>query len=169
MSLSTLRIPVPGAARVALRCSPLPRRGEFEPHAWPQHQLTATHDGWWQIDLATLALPTGGMSTSSSSIARYPDLANHVVYCTSHDVEKDDEQRLFSYFVAKLAGESALVALDQTQAAFALTLTAAGMPMFLAGEESARRHRPVDAFCRWRPRQTADGGISGASLRSLRR
>jgi 1,4-alpha-glucan branching enzyme len=73
-------------------------------------------------------------------------MAAHVVYCTSHDVEADSEQRLFSYFLQMLAGapleddDKPLVALDQVHAAFALTLTAAGMPMFLAGEEFADLH-----------------------------
>jgi 1,4-alpha-glucan branching enzyme len=70
-------------------------------------------------------------------------MACHVTYCTSHDVEADDEQRLFSYFAQKLdaaGGDPTLLALDQVHAALALTLTATGIPMFLAGEEFADLH-----------------------------
>jgi 1,4-alpha-glucan branching enzyme len=77
------------------------------------------------------------------TIGAFPDMACRVTYCTSHDVEADDEQRLFSYFSQKLgatSSDSSLLALDQVHAAFALTLTAAGVPMFLAGEEFADLH-----------------------------
>jgi pullulanase/glycogen debranching enzyme len=78
---------------------------------------------------------------------RVDDLARHVTYCTSHDVGGDDEQRLFSYCLAAVqenppaagAGFEAL-AFEQVHSALALTLTAAGIPMFLAGEEFADLH-----------------------------
>jgi len=62
MSLDVLRIPVVGAAAVALRFSPLPRTGDFRPDSWPARALTRTADGageWWQIDLAQLGLADG--------------------------------------------------------------------------------------------------------------
>lgn len=77
------------------------------------------------------------------------DMANRITYCTSHDVEADKEQRLFTYFLDQLAGEGrsgrnepglAELALEQVHSTFALTLTAAGIPMFLAGEEFADLH-----------------------------
>jgi 1,4-alpha-glucan branching enzyme len=77
------------------------------------------------------------------TLGAYSDMACHVTYCTSHDVEADDEQRLFSYFAQKLdaaGGDPTLLALDQVHAALALTLTATGIPMFLAGEEFADLH-----------------------------
>ena len=75
----------------------------------------------------------------------FPDMAAHVVYCTSHDVEADNEQRLFSYFLQILdrvspQSDNTFVALDQVHATFAVTLTSAGIPMFLAGEEFADLH-----------------------------
>jgi len=80
---------------------------------------------------------------------RFDDLAKHVVYATSHDTEADHEQRLFSYFLDKLAGEHrrgreepglASLAFQQVHSALALTLTAVGIPMLLAGEEFADLH-----------------------------
>ncbi|MBI3466604.1 MAG: hypothetical protein HY000_26625 [Planctomycetes bacterium] len=85
----------------------------------------------------------------SAHHAGFGDLAHRVAYCTSHDIEADDEQRLFDYFLDKLAGgerdgrlEPGLsrLALEQVHSALALTLTAAGIPMFLAGEEFADLH-----------------------------
>ncbi|WP_254514044.1 alpha-amylase family glycosyl hydrolase [Anatilimnocola floriformis] len=77
------------------------------------------------------------------------DLANRVAYCTSHDIEADHEQRLLDYYLQKLTGERrdpnsriglAGIAFEQVITTFALTLTAAGIPMFLAGEEFADLH-----------------------------
>lgn len=101
------------------------------------------------------------------------DLSRRVTYCTSHDVAGADEQRLYSYFLMKRGlqpsadGDVDTLTAEQVVAAFALTLTAAGMPMFLAGEEFADKHDlpnnkdakmsdPVD----WgRITQTGRGGI----------
>jgi 1,4-alpha-glucan branching enzyme len=77
---------------------------------------------------------------------KFEDMAQHVTYATSHDVEKDDEQRLYSYFIESLAARTgtredlSLLALDMVHSTLALTLTAAGIPMFLAGEEFADLH-----------------------------
>jgi 1,4-alpha-glucan branching enzyme len=79
----------------------------------------------------------------------FRDLAGRVTYCTSHDIEGDQEQRLLPYYLYRLAEqgrysgqESLLAALaaEQVVSTFALTLTAAGIPMFLAGEEFAELH-----------------------------
>jgi 1,4-alpha-glucan branching enzyme len=76
----------------------------------------------------------------------FTDLSKHVVYPTSHDVEKDDEQRLSTYFSQKLreAGwaeaDISGIAFEQVHSAMALTLTAPGIPMFLAGEEFGDLH-----------------------------
>lgn len=93
----------------------------------------------------------------------FRDLAQRVTYCTSHDVEGRHEQRLLPYFIERLkyrwsewdharceanlnppalaqAHEGVRTALAQVHAAFALMLTAAGIPMFLAGEEFAELH-----------------------------
>jgi 1,4-alpha-glucan branching enzyme len=78
----------------------------------------------------------------------FSDLAQRVTYCTSHDIEKDEEQRLYSFFLSKLEhvghsisdAETHSIAFEQVCSAFALMLTTAGMPMFLAGEEFAELH-----------------------------
>ncbi|MCH5375253.1 MAG: hypothetical protein JJ992_14880, partial [Planctomycetes bacterium] len=86
---------------------------------------------------------------STQHSPRFADMAQRIVYATSHDTEGDDEQRLFTYFLDGLAGEGrrgreepglAGLALQQVHSVLALTLTAAGIPMFLAGEEFADLH-----------------------------
>ena len=97
------------------------------------------HTAWGQpsrSELARALLTTG----------KFEDMAQHVTYSTSHDVEADHEQRLYSYFMESLAARApraddlSLVALDLVHSTLALTLTAAGIPMFLAGEEFADAH-----------------------------
>jgi 1,4-alpha-glucan branching enzyme len=77
------------------------------------------------------------------------DMASRVTYCTSHDVQADDEQRLMPYFLSRLGGESRSgkiepgwfeSASEMVHSTLALTLTAAGIPMFLAGEEFGDLH-----------------------------
>jgi hypothetical protein len=76
----------------------------------------------------------------------FEDMARHVIYSTSHDVEEDDEQRMLSYFLEHLEEELTdhhdlfLLALDMVNTAMALVMTSAGIPMFLAGEEFADEH-----------------------------
>ncbi len=93
----------------------------------------------------------------------FSDLAQRVIYNTSHDVEDWHEQRILPYFIDLMKGrwqnwnhdqadknlhlyalEEALdgvsLALEQVFATFALTLTAPGIPMFLAGEEFGDLH-----------------------------
>jgi 1,4-alpha-glucan branching enzyme len=97
----------------------------------------------------------------------FSDLAQSVIYQTSHDVEKEEEERYMNYVFGGLLRERglgdgstvnvrALVddiehqssaiqqahddALDRVRSAFALLLTSAGVPMFLAGEEFADVH-----------------------------
>jgi 1,4-alpha-glucan branching enzyme len=109
------------------------------------------HDDVRRIVSNTLRTELGQPSRSDRvrkllATGDFGDMADHVVYCTSHDVEADHQQRLFSYFLQQLGGdpieEPALIGLafEQVFAAFALTLTAAGVPMFLAGEEFADLH-----------------------------
>src|SRR5262249_59781526 len=80
----------------------------------------------------------------------YRDLTEAVIYLTSHDVEGDDNQRLFNFFldhgVANGEGRMKL--------AFACLLTAVGLPMILAGDEFADQHNLFDAL----GRVTQDGG-----------
>ncbi|PYR88342.1 MAG: hypothetical protein DMF84_28520, partial [Acidobacteria bacterium] len=143
---------------------------DFTENAWAKYQaafpgrpfIVIAEDSWTRSDiwdfkfredvrrLASDSLDTIFGQPSRSDHVRtlvstgpYPDMASHVAYCTSHDVEADNEQRLFSFFVEKLkplGGDPSLLGLDQVHAAFALTLTAAGIPMFLAGEEFADLH-----------------------------
>src|SRR5687768_15371245 len=57
-----LRIPVLGASAVAVRLSPLPRRGDFQPDAWPRHPMARAAGGpgeWWELDTSALGLADG--------------------------------------------------------------------------------------------------------------
>lgn len=108
--------------------------------------------GWRQ-------LPAGG----GWADAGFHDMAQRVTYCTSHDVEGHHEQRLLPYFIDRMkyrwsewdhgrfeanlnppaldqAYRGVGYAMAQVHAAFALMLTTAGIPMFLAGEEFAELH-----------------------------
>jgi hypothetical protein len=58
-----------------------------------------------------------------------------VTYCTSHDIEKEDEQRLFPFLQMKNSSDGQ--AIRQIGSVFALMLTSVGIPMFLGGEEFA--------------------------------
>jgi 1,4-alpha-glucan branching enzyme len=82
--------------------------------------------------------------------AGFSDIAQRVIYPTSHDVEGHHEQRLWG-FLLEQAGhatgdrsvpgiERSRAALEMQVSAFALTCTALGIPMFLAGEEFAEVH-----------------------------
>jgi 1,4-alpha-glucan branching enzyme len=79
----------------------------------------------------------------------FVDMADRVTYCTSHDIGGDEEQRLMPFYLARLGSRRGVgdnepgltsVAFEQVFSTFALTLTAAGIPMFLAGEEFADLH-----------------------------
>jgi 1,4-alpha-glucan branching enzyme len=93
----------------------------------------------------------------------FEDMAQRVIYNTSHDVERWHEQRILPYFIDELkwdwshwnhdqadknlhlkalqqAHNDVLVAFEQVYATFALMLTAPGIPMFLAGEEFGDLH-----------------------------
>jgi|GEM_PF-1334215 len=95
----------------------------------------------------------------------FGDLAEAVNYLTSHDVEKEDEARLMNFLIGPMLreagqgpgsvadvrravdqdGSEALKgvkrrALERVRSAFALLMTAPGIPMFLAGEEFADVH-----------------------------
>ncbi len=97
----------------------------------------------------------------------FDDMAQAVTYITSHDVEKEGEQRYFNAVFARILRQRQLAdgnvetiraivnyishqseaiqqahqdALDQVRSAFVLLMTAVGIPMFLAGEEFADCH-----------------------------
>lgn len=57
--LDRIRVPAPSLPFVEMRYSALPREGDFLPNWWPRVVLTATGDGWHEVDLATLGLPDG--------------------------------------------------------------------------------------------------------------
>lgn len=71
----------------------------------------------------------------------FPDLANRVAYCTSHDVPAGEENRLMPYYLGWLAGACGreTAAQEMVRSTFALMLTTAAIPMFLAGEELGDR------------------------------
>lgn len=80
----------------------------------------------------------------------FDDLAQRVIYPTSHDVQGQHEQRLWGFLLeaaAEVTGDHSVPGVERSQAAlemqvaaFALTCTALGIPMFLAGEEFAEAH-----------------------------
>jgi len=84
--------------------------------------------------------------------ASFSDLTQRVVYTISHDVEADNEQRLYPYFLKKfqddwgvdwsysVAADVHPIIMEQVFSAFAIMLTSVGIPMFLAGEEFADIH-----------------------------
>jgi 1,4-alpha-glucan branching enzyme len=91
-------------------------------------------------------------STGQNEKAKFTDLSQRVVYITSHDIEGDDEQRLYPYFLKKFQdkwgvdwsplaiADSHPLVIEQFYSAFAIMLTTPGIPMFLAGEEFADLH-----------------------------
>ncbi|HTB79937.1 MAG TPA: hypothetical protein VK717_03520 [Opitutaceae bacterium] len=69
----------------------------------------------------------------------YTDLAQAVIYLTSHDVEGYRNERLYNFFLNN--GLSATADLEKrVKLAFACLLTAVGVPMILAGDEFADQH-----------------------------
>jgi 1,4-alpha-glucan branching enzyme len=97
----------------------------------------------------------------------FSDMAQSVNYITSHDVEKEGEQRLMNYIFGDLlrrrqlgsgsvdnirwlsdnlaaadprVGEAHEESLDRVRSALALLMTGVGIPMFLAGEEFGDVH-----------------------------
>jgi 1,4-alpha-glucan branching enzyme len=80
----------------------------------------------------------------------FTNLAQRVIYPTSHDVEGRHERRLWDFLLeqaAQVTGDHSVPGIERSQAAlemqvaaFALTCTALGIPMFLAGEEFAEAH-----------------------------
>jgi len=64
----------------------------------------------------------------------FGDMTNRVAYCTSHDIPAGEEQRLMPYYAGQAGDREA--ATRMVHSTFALMLSAAGIPMFLAGEEA---------------------------------
>jgi len=101
--------------------------------------------------------------------AKFTDMAQRIVYGTSHDTQQFCEQRLYPYFmeqahskVGNSWGDPAIadahpIVMEQVFSVFAITLTLPGIPMFLAGEEFADLHdRPHEDWrqkmadpCNW--------------------
>jgi pullulanase len=80
----------------------------------------------------------------------YTDLAQAVIYLTSHDVEGFRNERLFNFFMNCGVADVE----KRTKLAFACLLTAVGVPMILAGDEFADQHDLFDA----RGNVTQNGG-----------
>jgi pullulanase len=66
----------------------------------------------------------------------YGDLAQAVIYLTSHDVEGYRNERLFNFFMNNGVADAE----KRVKLAFACLLTAVGVPMILAGDEFADQH-----------------------------
>src|SRR6185312_2771686 len=71
----------------------------------------------------------------------YGDLAQAVIYLTSHNVEGFRNERLFNFFMNTGVADAE----KRTKLAFACLLTAVGLPMILAGDEFADQHDLFDA------------------------
>lgn len=80
----------------------------------------------------------------------FTDLAQAIIYLTSHDVEGFRNERLYNFFLNSGVSE----ANKRVKLAFACLLTAVGVPMILAGDEFADQHDHFDAS----GRVTQDGG-----------
>lgn len=70
----------------------------------------------------------------------YTDLAQAVIYLTSHDVEGEGKERLYNY----LQWNDVVDCEKRVKLAFACLLTAVGIPQILAGEEFADQHDLLD-------------------------
>jgi pullulanase len=71
----------------------------------------------------------------------YADLAQAVIYLTSHDVEGFGNERLYDYLQANGVTDCE----KRIKLAFACLLTAVGIPQILAGDEFADQHDLFDA------------------------
>jgi pullulanase len=71
----------------------------------------------------------------------YDDLAQAVIYLTSHDVEGFGNERLYDYLQANGVRDCE----KRIKLAFACLLTAVGIPQILAGDEFADQHDLFDA------------------------
>ena len=70
----------------------------------------------------------------------YTDMAQAVIYLTSHDVQDFRNERLFNFFQS-----NGVVDIEKrTKLAFACLLTAVGIPQILAGDEFADQHDLFD-------------------------
>lgn len=70
----------------------------------------------------------------------YTDLAQAVIYLTSHDVEGEGKERLYNY----LRWNHVVDCEKRAKLAFACLLTAVGIPQILAGEEFLDQHDLLD-------------------------
>jgi pullulanase len=114
-----------------------------------QHRL----DGLWHenfmrcVRAAILGRGVGGL-TFEETVRRmidcrasgYTDLAQAVIYLTSHDVEGEGKERLYDYLQWNQVSDCE----KRVELAFACLLTSVGIPQILAGEEFADRHDLLD-------------------------
>ncbi|HKP85488.1 MAG TPA: alpha-amylase family glycosyl hydrolase [Blastocatellia bacterium] len=70
----------------------------------------------------------------------YGDLAQAVIYLTSHDVEGFSNERLFNFLLNNGVSDAG----RRVKLAFACLLTSVGVPMILAGDEFADQHDLFD-------------------------
>ncbi len=70
----------------------------------------------------------------------FSDLSQAVIYLTSHDVEGPRNERLYNF----LMNNGIVLTEERIKLAFVCLLTAAGIPMILAGEEFADQHDLFD-------------------------
>jgi 1,4-alpha-glucan branching enzyme len=123
-----------------------------EPHALLQQQRL---DGLWHqsfkdyVRMALIGRNHENEATFEATVRKaidcrqfgYADLAQAVIYLTSHDVEGFRNERLFNFFMNSGVADAE----KRTKLAFACLLTAVGVPMILAGDEFADQHDLFDA------------------------
>lgn len=68
----------------------------------------------------------------------YPSLTNAIIFLTSHDVEGPGNERIWQFLKYQNLNDAQIY--RRVKLAFALLLTAVGIPMILAGDEFADQH-----------------------------
>jgi len=116
----------------------------------PLNILNKTLDGLWHenfkryVRYALLGQNHPDEPTFESTVRKmidcrlfgYSDMAQAVIYLTSHDVEGFRNERLFNFFTNNGVADAE----KRAKLAFACLLTAVGVPMILAGDEFADQH-----------------------------
>jgi pullulanase len=124
--------------------------------AEPLQLLTGGYlDGLWHeqfkvyVRYVIMGQPAPGEASFESTVRRmidcrsfgYSDLAEAVIYITSHDVEGFRNERLYNLLLSNGIWQTQ----QRIQLAFVCLLTSVGIPMILAGEEFAAQHDFFDS------------------------
>lgn len=113
---------------------------------WNDHFRVLVRSAVFGVNAAGEGEPTFEWTVRKAIDCRilgFTDGTQAVNYITSHDVEGQGRERLFTSFT-KFAGFSASDAIRRIKLAFVCLLTSVGVPMILAGEEFADLHTRFD-------------------------